>query len=133
FHGGEPAMQRVGQLRNIADAHGHFRYSALRSAQSGEQGTRHLAALDGRLRHRAIFFVRGKNFSRPRFDRTRGRKQSLVAPPAGKRRKDARSAPRPPDHALDVGGFELVLRYAHLRSNNTILSRLTSTPARPPV
>ena len=40
-------MQRVGQRRDFAHAHGHFRNPALGGPQSREQGARHLAALDG--------------------------------------------------------------------------------------
>ena len=123
-------VQRIGQARDIAHARGHFRDASLRRPQTRKHRAGQFAAFDGRLRRRAILFIRGQNFFRARLDGVRRGEQRLVPALARKRRQHVRGLARATDEMMNVGSFELVLHDAHLRSSKTILSRFTSTVAR---
>ena len=103
LHRRKAPVQRIGQARDIAHARGHFRDASLRRPQARKHRARQFAAFDGRLRRRAILFVRGQNFFRARFDRVSGGEQRLVPALARKRRQDVRGFARTTDEMMNVG------------------------------
>jgi hypothetical protein len=83
FRGCKPAVQRIGQPRDVADFRGHFGDASLCCPQPGEHRAGKLSTLDGLLRRRAILFVRGENFVGARFDRVRRGEEGFVPSLAG--------------------------------------------------